>query len=194
MYAEYKPEIVVLTLIRDDLRRQEFRDENSKRKYLSAMKNGRFVDRNSAAIQFMKVLKRRVLKEEPKNWIHNTNTSQLWEIEKEKVKEIHSLLWNNTALILVLYPSDDPVFFEPAGEIRQWPNVIVINDLETYFEPFAYEELRIKNDGHPTPLAHRIISERIFLEMKKKGLVAAGGSFSSEEAGNTQRTKIKGIH
>jgi len=179
MYAEYKPEIVVLTLLKDDLRRLEFRDETNKRKYLKTNKYGSILYRNSALIQFMKTLKRQVLKEEPKNWIHNTNTSQLWDIEKEKVKEIHSLLWNNTVLILVFYPSSDQAFFEPVKEMRQWPNVIVIGDLGAYFELFANEELRIKNDGHPTPLAHRIISERIFLEMKKKGLVAAGGSFSS---------------
>jgi|SRR3989338_1046050 len=164
-YEDYRPKIVVLTIISDDLRRKEIQNKNEKVEFLKKMENSGWIFSNSATLQFIQnfILKKTYVKYK----IKDKTISELWKTEEIKLKSIHNITRNiNATLILIFYPDRNPEFYEPLSEIKGWDKTVVIDDLQIYFEPFEIEDLHT-DDGHPTSLAHKIIAERIFIKIKK---------------------------
>lgn len=182
-FDTYKPRIIVLTLIKDNLRRQKFKDENLEQKYLKKQRI-RYIFKNFALISFLNQLGNKVfysyLFRSDQNYIKNNNLTKLWPSQKVILDEISTYSSNhNRPLILVIYPSKAGDFHNFKRLIREFSsekNIILIDDLDLYFRKIPTETLVIKGDGHPSPIAHEIVGNRIYDKLINEGLLFSSPS------------------
>ncbi len=172
-YGTYNPKVVVLTLLEGDFQRLKFDDKIKEAEYLKRA-GIRTYFRELSSFSFLKQKIGFIFKTNfgaTENYVgDNVDSKKLWPKNAIELDSIYNLTEkNNVTLILVLYPRlgiDNNNFYGLVMNYTKGKNIIVINDLESVFNTFKQEELIVKGEGHPSPLAHEIFADRIFKELK----------------------------
>lgn len=175
-FDRYIPKVVVLTIIEQDIFRQPFFDEDQKKRYLKKQKIREYLKVLTLPSFINQILihKFNINKfGSTENYIKDYNITELWGYDKDRLKEINNLIKKEGGmLVIMLYPDAGEEFKRLINNFSDDEDIFVIDDqIEEDFENYSTYELKIKNDGHPSYLAHKIISERIFNELKEQDLL-----------------------
>lgn len=173
-YDIYKPKIVVVTLLEADLNRLEFKDQASENRYLTNARLRTYF----RGISFMSFLKDRIGAifnsnfGATENYVMNATIEDLWIENVPYLNSMYNLTEKeNVTLMLVLYPdlnSSNDKFYTLATKYTEGKeNLILIKNLEAVFSEFEKDDLIIHGEGHPSPLAHELTADKLFLEISK---------------------------
>lgn len=164
----YRPEVVVLTLVRSDLYRLPFEDDESRTAYLSRARIRSFL-RRSTALSFVKERLGGFLQTNfgaTEHFRLGEELEDLWERNTRYLDGLsHYLGLQGTRLLVLVYPFRTPAFGEMVEAYCVHQGLDCITDLRESFEAYGEERLQLPLDGHPTPLAHSLAAARLATEI-----------------------------
>lgn len=180
-YEKFEPEMVILTIIKQNIYRQEISPQE-KGAYLRHLKFLKLL-RYFSSIYFIDWKlnnKLSLAKGVTQNYLVDTNPLDAWPLMEKELDEIYSFLEDkNTTLILAVYPYpdfgepeiDNKEFYSLMQKFSENKSLLLINDLDKHFDNVSLEELIVKGDGHPSPLAHEIFADIIYDKLIQEKLI-----------------------
>ncbi|MBI2543294.1 MAG: SGNH/GDSL hydrolase family protein [Candidatus Aenigmarchaeota archaeon] len=176
-YETYKPRLVILTLTEPDFVKLKFDDKTKEKEYLTRAEIRTYF----REISFLSFLKQKIgfifatNFGATENYVRGVSTEVLWPKNMVELDSIYNFtMERNITFVLVMYPkleADNKKFYNLVMNYTEDKQIILINDLDLKFNAFKPEKLMVEGKGHPSPLAHEIVAERIFSELENRGII-----------------------
>jgi len=173
VFDRYKPDVVILTLVLNDLLRLPFEDAETRDSYLRRARIRSVLSR-STALCFLKERLGGILQSNfgaTENYRQAEGVDKLWEQNAQYLEGIRTFLETKGArFILVAYPSPMDGFEEKVVDYCRAQGTEHLSSPRAAFEGYGRDELTIPGDGHPSALAYRLL-----IGMMADAVVGDGG-------------------